>query len=361
MTSILRRTTTTAACLLLPLGLLACGDDDDTATSGDAAVSGVTLTDAWARTSAEGQTTGAAYLTITGGATADRLVAASAPASVAIATEIHEVVPAESSTDAAEDTMSDTEGMDGAMTMRPVDAIDIPAGQTVTLEPGGYHVMLIDLAAPLAAGDTFDLELTFENAGVQSVTVEVRDDDRSNRAGALGGSSCRRGERSPSRHAKRWATALVLVLGAPACSAGGGDESAVAPVDGAFIARSGESSTLATFAGRPLVVNFFAAWCAPCVGEMPAIEAVHQELGGQVAFLGLSIDPDSADGWAMADAAGVSYELGHDADSVLFHELGGVGMPTTVLIDAAGAIVDIHTGALTEGSLGDLIATSFGS
>jgi copper(I)-binding protein len=72
----------------------------------------------------------------------------------------------------------DMEGMDegeGEMTMRPVDGIDIPAEGTVTLEPGGYHVMLIDLAKPLAAGETFDLTLTFENAGEQVVTVTVRD------------------------------------------------------------------------------------------------------------------------------------------------------------------------------------------
>ncbi len=187
MTSISRRATIAAACVLLPLGAVACGDDDDEATSpteaADAGIGGpettgaedaaaLTLADAWARISAAGQTTGAAYLVITGGAAADRLVAAAAPTTVAATTEIHEVVPAESS-DTAE---ADMVGMDGAMTMRQVDALDIPAGETVTLEPGGYHVMLLDLVAPLAAGDTFDLELTFENAGVMTVAVEVRDE-----------------------------------------------------------------------------------------------------------------------------------------------------------------------------------------
>ncbi len=156
------------------------------------------------------------------------------------------------------------------------------------------------------------------------------------------------------------AVAVMVLLGTAACTGGGVGDTEAAPVGVAFTTREGASTDLAAFAGRPLVVNFFAAWCAPCVAEMPAIEAVHQHLGDRVAFLGLSIDPDSGDGWAIADAAGVSYELGHDADSVLFHELGAVGMPTTVLIDAEGEIVDRHTGALTEDSLSDLVSTRFG-
>ena len=61
------------------------------------------------------------------------------------------------------------------MTMQPVDSIELPAGEEVSLEPGGYHIMLLDLVAPLEVGDTFDIVLTFENAGEVTVTAEVRD------------------------------------------------------------------------------------------------------------------------------------------------------------------------------------------
>ncbi|MCU0274542.1 MAG: copper chaperone PCu(A)C, partial [Acidimicrobiales bacterium] len=62
------------------------------------------------------------------------------------------------------------------MTMRPVDGIDLPAGEAVALEPGGLHVMLLDLPAPLEIGQTYELTLTFEQAGEQTVTVEVREE-----------------------------------------------------------------------------------------------------------------------------------------------------------------------------------------
>ena len=58
--------------------------------------------------------------------------------------------------------------------MQPVDGITIPAGKTVTLEPGGYHIMLEDLPADLAAGSQIRLVLTFEQCGPLNVTAEVR-------------------------------------------------------------------------------------------------------------------------------------------------------------------------------------------
>jgi len=63
------------------------------------------------------------------------------------------------------------EGM--VMKMRPVAGIDLPAGQAVTLQPGGLHIMLVDLAKPLKAGQTFPLTLTFEKAGSKTVNVAV--------------------------------------------------------------------------------------------------------------------------------------------------------------------------------------------
>ena len=58
--------------------------------------------------------------------------------------------------------------------MQPVDGIVIPAGGTVTLEPGGYHVMLMGLTGDLAAGQVVRLTLTFRTAGAIGVSAEVR-------------------------------------------------------------------------------------------------------------------------------------------------------------------------------------------
>jgi copper(I)-binding protein len=59
------------------------------------------------------------------------------------------------------------------MRMRQVEEIALPAGQTVELKPGGYHLMFVGLKAPLKAGDKFPLKLRFEKAGEVEVTVNV--------------------------------------------------------------------------------------------------------------------------------------------------------------------------------------------
>ena len=176
-----------------------CGGDDDSSTDtaapsgGDIAISG-----AWARTSPMSVNVGAVYMDITAAAD-DELLTASVDASVAGTVEIHETLaadmaggdsamPGEAGEETSEDTMAgdmsedmtdDTMsgGMSGEMTMRPVSSIVLPAGETVLLMPGGYHIMLLDLVAPLEEGQTFDVTLTFANSGTQVVTVEVRDEE----------------------------------------------------------------------------------------------------------------------------------------------------------------------------------------
>jgi len=153
------------ACTALALLTLAgCGSGD----------SGVSIEDAWARASAEGQTTGAMYLTITSDAD-DRLVGAAVPASVAATAEIHEVVMADmSADDMSEDGEMDMGDTDPQMRMQHlVDGLPLPAGETVTLEPGGYHVMLLELVGPLEVGDEIELTLDFEDADDTTLTVEV--------------------------------------------------------------------------------------------------------------------------------------------------------------------------------------------
>lgn len=63
----------------------------------------------------------------------------------------------------------------GVMSMSPVASIPVPAGGSVTLEPGGLHVMLIGLKRDMAVGDKFNLTLDFEKSGSRTVEVEVRD------------------------------------------------------------------------------------------------------------------------------------------------------------------------------------------
>jgi copper(I)-binding protein len=108
----------------------------------------------YARSTLAGQSTGGAYLTLTNKGPSDRLL--SIDANVSESVELHSMA------------------MEGdVMRMRQVDTVDLPAGKTVELKPGGLHVMLLGLKAPLKAGDTFPMTLKFEKSGEIAVVVNI--------------------------------------------------------------------------------------------------------------------------------------------------------------------------------------------
>jgi cytochrome c biogenesis protein CcmG/thiol:disulfide interchange protein DsbE len=111
---------------------------------------------------------------------------------------------------------------------------------------------------------------------------------------------------------------------------------------------------------QPVVVNFFASWCAPCVEEMPAFERVHQDLGDEVTFLGLDENHNSADAVATVEATGVTYPTYDDADGDALLFFGGTRMPTTVFIGADGEVLDVNSGELSERELRAKLSDLFG-
>ena len=107
--------------------------------------------------------------------------------------------------------------------------------------------------------------------------------------------------------------------------------------------------------GRPLVVNFWAATCIPCVKEMPAIEQVAQDVSGRVDVLGLQVQESADRGREMVRTTGVTYPVARDPDGEVFQQLGGLALPTTVLVTANGRIALVHTGELSAGELRSMI------
>ncbi len=117
------------------------------------ALAEVTATEAWVRATVPKQSATGAFMKLT--STTDvALVAAESP--VAGIVEVHQMV------------------MSGnVMAMRAIDELPLPTGKTVELKPGGYHVMLMDLRKPIAAGDKVPLTLTIRGPGSKEVKLQV--------------------------------------------------------------------------------------------------------------------------------------------------------------------------------------------
>jgi cytochrome c biogenesis protein CcmG, thiol:disulfide interchange protein DsbE len=121
---------------------------------------------------------------------------------------------------------------------------------------------------------------------------------------------------------------------------------------------AGTPFTFDDLAGKPAVINFWASYCAPCVKEMPAIEAVHRSLGDEVTIVGVNNQDRDEKADEMATKTGVTYLLVRDPRGDAFFELGLTVMPTTLFVDADGTVVATEFGELTEDELTELITST---
>lgn len=123
--------------------------------AGAAVAQGIAVDQPWARATSPSQSVGGAFLTITDNGADDALVSASSPVSASV--ELHE-------------TVNDN----GVMKMRPIAQLPLAHGQSVTLKPGSYHLMVMGLKQQLKPGDTFPLTLNFAHAAPMTVNVAVQ-------------------------------------------------------------------------------------------------------------------------------------------------------------------------------------------
>lgn len=163
-------------------------------------------------------------------------------------------------------------------------------------------------------------------------------------------------QRRNRTHRVRFAAAFLwLFLVTAACT--NGSDSSRLPQDSEFFNPDGSSATLADYAGTPVVLNFFASWCAPCKAELPEFEEVSREVAGEVVFLGVNTDFEE-DAWLQLVAdTGVTYPTVFQPSNELFQASEALGMPTTVFIAADGSVQHTFSGALNKATLRRLIET----
>lgn len=140
--------------------LVSCGGDDEVPFA---------ATEAWSRPTPAGATNGVLYLTVSSDV-ADELVGVEVPGSIADHTELH----ATTGTDGQPHEHGGG-GDDGLISMTEVSRFPIGKGGTVVFEPGGSHVMLVDLATTLVDGDSYTATLDFASGRTLAIEVLVAD------------------------------------------------------------------------------------------------------------------------------------------------------------------------------------------
>ena len=112
--------------------------------------------------------------------------------------------------------------------------------------------------------------------------------------------------------------------------------------------------------GRPLVLNLWASWCAPCRIEIPEFSRVAEQ-NPQVAFLGVAVEDAPGPAETFAAEVGASYPLGIDDNGSVTDNYPFMGLPVTYLIGADGRITRQVNGQITAGTLEAFIHHDFGT
>ncbi len=130
-----------------------------------------------------------------------------------------------------------------------------------------------------------------------------------------------------------------------------------APETVGYVNYATPEELLAGHSGRPLVINFFASWCAPCRAELPDLAKAHAQYGDQVDFVGVDFQEASEAAAAqLLFETGITYPIMEDPEGALLEELGNLpAMPTTIFVSADSIIVERHHGLILSEQLTERI------
>ena len=117
------------------------------------------------------------------------------------------------------------------------------------------------------------------------------------------------------------------------------------------LGKPGQQVSLSQYQGKPVIINFWASWCAPCQQETPLLASWYKQQHGHVVLLGLDENDTTADALKFARAKGVSYPIGFDPQVKVALAYNVDGLPQTFFLNAQHRIVDHVLGAVTKAEL----------
>jgi cytochrome c biogenesis protein CcmG/thiol:disulfide interchange protein DsbE len=124
------------------------------------------------------------------------------------------------------------------------------------------------------------------------------------------------------------------------------------PADFSLKLLDGRTVRLSQFAGRPVLVDFWASWCPPCREEAPMLARVEREYAAHgVVFLGIALWDAEGDAERFVDETGAAYATGVDAKGAIGIDFGVTGIPEKYFIDRQGRVVRKFLGPVPEDKL----------
>ncbi len=129
---------------------------------------------------------------------------------------------------------------------------------------------------------------------------------------------------------------------------------AIAP-DFKLATLNGEEIRLVDLRGKPVIINFWATWCAPCVIEMPILQEYSEIYDLDIEVLAINADEPSAKVQEFIDEIGVTFTILMDPGAILQELYRIRGYPTTFFLDAKGIIRAQHIGLLNEEQIGNYL------
>lgn len=113
----------------------------------------------------------------------------------------------------------------------------------------------------------------------------------------------------------------------------------------AFKDLAGKPVAASALAGKVVIVDFWASWCAPCKQELPALEKLHQKYKDKgLVVIGVSVDSDHDKAQALAKSLKLSFQSTHDGDHAIAEQFDPPRMPSSYVIDAKGVVRHVHEG-----------------